>query len=236
MKLTTIVKDYLTFNRMEQRGIFVLLTILFLLVISNEVVPFIVTPKSVDLSGFEKEVVVFEKEVRIADSLEEQARKSKYKKFRSYPANPGKDSSGNFKPYPKEVFVIELNSADTFELQRLRGIGPAFARRIVKYRERLGGFTEKSQLLEIWGMDTSKYNAISEHLVVNPDSVHPINLNTITFKELLAHPYFPFEITKAIMLYRKDHKKFVSAGELKNIKAISDSAYRKMKMYVTVDP
>ena len=235
MKLSTIVKDYLTFNRIEQRGIFVLLTILFLLVIANEVVPVVVTPKPVDLSGFEKEVVAFENAVRIADSLEELARKSKYKKFRSYSAYPGKDSSGMYKPYPKEVFVIELNSADTFELQRLRGIGPAFARRIVKYRERLGGFTDKSQLLEIWGMDTSKYNAIKEHLAVNPDSVHPINLNTVTFKELLAHPYFPFETTKAIMLYRKDHKKFVSTGELKNIKAISDSAYRKMKVYVKVE-
>lgn len=235
MKLSTIVKDYLTFNRMEQRGIFVLLTILFLLVISNEVVPVVVTPKPVDLSGFEKEVVAFEKAVGVADSLEELARKSKYKKFRSYGANPGKDSSGNYKPYPKEVFVIELNSADTFELQRLRGIGPAFARRIVKYRERLGGFTDKSQLLEIWGMDSSKYNAIKEHLAVNPDSVHPINLNMVTFKELLAHPYFPFEITKAIMLYRKDHKRFVSAGELKNIKVISDSAYRKMRVYIKVE-
>ncbi len=234
MKLTTIVKDYLTFNRMEQRGIFVLLTILFLLVIANEVIPFVVKPKPVDMSGFEREVMAFEKEVRIADSLEEQGRKSKYIHSKSVAAG-GRDSSGNFKPYPKEVFMIELNSADTFELQRLRGIGPSFARRIVKYRERLGGFNDKSQLLEIWGMDTSKYNAIMEHLTVNPDSIHPVDLNTVTFKELLAHPYFPFAITKAIMLYRKDHKKFVSAGELKNIRAISDSAYRKMIIYVKVE-
>lgn len=235
MKLTTIIKDYLTFNRMEQRGIFVLLTIMFLLIIANEVVPVVVTPKPVDLSGFEQEVVAFEKAVRIADSLDELARKSKYKKFRSFAAYPGKDSLNMYRPYPKEVFVIELNSADTFELQRLRGIGPSFARRIIKYRERLGGFTNKSQLLEIWGMDTTKYNVIREHLAVNPDSVHLINLNTVTFKELLAHPYFPFEITKAIMLYRKDHKKFVNPGELKNIKAISDSAYRKMRVYVKVE-
>ena len=234
MKLITIVKDYLTFNRMEQRGIFVLLTILFLLVIANEVLPLIVKPKAVDMSGFEREVVAFEKEVRIADSLEEQSRKSKFKHPGSY-AVGGRDSSGNFKPYPKEVFVIELNSADTFELQRLRGIGPSFARRIVKYRERLRGFVDKSQLLEIWGMDTAKYNAIIEHLAVNRDSVHPIDLNTVTFKELLGHPYFPFATTKAIMLYRKDHKKFVSSGELKNIGAISDSAYRKIIIYVKVE-
>jgi len=235
MRLTTIVKDYLTFNRMEQRGIFVLLTILFLLVIGSEVVPVVMKPVPVDMSGFEKEVVAFEKSVRFADSVEELTKKSRFKKFRSFASSPGRDSSGNFKPYPKENFVVELNSADTFELQRLRGIGPAFARRIVRYRERLGGFTDKLQLLEIWGMDSSKYNAIRDHLTVNPDSVHSINLNTVTFKELLAHPYFPFEITKAIMLYRKDHKKFVNTGELKNIRAIPDSAYRKIRAYVKAE-
>jgi competence ComEA-like helix-hairpin-helix protein len=235
MKLTTIIQDYLTFNRIEQRGIFVLLTILFLLVIANKVVPVVFTPKPVDMSGFEKEVIAFEKAVMVADSMEDLARKKKFTKFRNYTSGHGKDSSGGFKPYPKEVFVIELNSADTFELQRLRGIGPSFARRIVKYRERLGGFTDKSQLLEIWGMDSIKYNAIREHLSVNPDSVHPINLNTVTFKELLSHPYFPFEATKAIMLYRKEHKKFVSIMELESIRIISDSAYRKMRVYIRIE-
>jgi competence ComEA-like helix-hairpin-helix protein len=131
--------------------------------------------------------------------------------------------------------MIELNSADTFELQRLRGIGPAFARRIVKYRERLGGFIAASQLLEIWGMDTSKFNAIRDHLTVNPDSIHKIDLNTVTFKGLMSHPYFPFESTKAIMLYRKDHKRFTSVSELKKISIISDSAYRKMREYIRVE-
>jgi competence ComEA-like helix-hairpin-helix protein len=233
MKLTTIIKDYLTFNRMEQRGIFVLLTILFLLVIASEVAPLVISPGKVDMSGFEKEVKTFEKAVRVADSLEELARKSKYRRSKSF-AGAGKDSAG-FKPYPKEVFVIELNSADTFELQRLKGIGPSFARRIIKYRERLGGFRDKSQLLEIWGMDTLKYKLIQEHLMVNPDSVRRINLNTVTFKELLSHPYFPFETTKAIMLYRKDHKKFSTLTELKNIRLITDSAYRKMKEYLKVE-
>jgi DNA uptake protein ComE-like DNA-binding protein len=67
------------------------------------------------------------------------------------------------------------------------------------------------------------------------DSVHPINLNTVTFKELLAHPYFPFLTTKAIMLYRKDHKVFRSITELKTIPIISDSAYRKMARYLKVE-
>jgi DNA uptake protein ComE-like DNA-binding protein len=234
MKFSTLIKDYFTFNKMEQRGLFVLLTILFILVIANEVVPVVVKPKPVDMSGFEKEITAFERSVRFADSMETKTRNSRYKKSRSPAAGSVKDSSGWYKPYPKEGFVIELNSADTFALQQLRGIGPSFARRIVKYRERLGGYIDKSQLLEIWGMDTSRYNSIREHLVVNPDSVHPIDLNTVTFKQLLAHPYFPFEVTKAIMIYRKDHKMFKSVGELKEIRIISDSVYRKIRVYVKV--
>jgi DNA uptake protein ComE-like DNA-binding protein len=232
MKLNDIIKDYFSFNRNEQRGLFVLLTILFLLVIANEVIPLVIRPRSFDMKGFEKEVVEFEEEVRMADSLDDLAQKSKYKKFRS-PGGFPRDSTGAYKPFPDEVFVIELNLADTFLLQKLRGIGPSFARRIVKYRERLGGYINKSQLLEIWGMDTVRYNAIKEHLIVNPDSVHKVNLNTVTFKKLLSHPYFPFEITKAIMIYRKDHKKFLSVNELKSIK-ISDSACQKIWPYVEV--
>jgi len=90
------------------------------------------------------------------------------------------------------------------------------------------------QLLEIWGMDTSKYNAIREHIIVNPDSIHKIDLNAVTFKGLLSHPYFPFETTKAIMLYRKEHKRFSSISELKTINGISDSAYLKMRDYIEV--
>ncbi len=217
---------------MEQRGLFVLLTILFILVIANEVVPVVVKPKPVDMSGFEKEITAFERSVRFSDSMETKARNSRYKKSGS--SASGKDSSLWNKLYPKDNFMIELNSADTFELQQLRGIGPSFARRIVKYRERLGGYINKSQLLEIWGMDTSRYNSIKDHLSVNPDSVHPINLNTITFKQLLAHPYFPFEITKAIMIYRKDHKMFGNVEELKKIEVIPDSIFRKIRVYIKV--
>lgn len=132
MKFNSVIKDYFTFTRKEQRGVFVLLTIMFILVVANEVVPVVVKPKTVNMSGFEKDINAFEKSVRLADSLEGMARNSRYKKFRSSAANSVNDSSGWYRPYPKEGFVIELNSADTFALQQLRGIGPSFARRISK--------------------------------------------------------------------------------------------------------
>lgn len=234
MNITQILIDYFTFNRKEQRGILVLVSILFVLVVAYAVIPSVIPQKPPDFSQFENEISVFEKEMKMEDSLEN-SRNQKKLYFRSGFRYMNKDSGGLGKSKPKELIIIELNSADTFELQRLRGIGSSFAKRIVKYRERLGGFTDKSQLLEVFGMDTVRYNGVKGNLIANKDSIHKININNVTFKDLMKHPYFPFGITKAIILYRKDHKVFKNIGELKNIQGINDSIYGKLKVYVKVD-
>jgi DNA uptake protein ComE-like DNA-binding protein len=234
MRYTTQIKEYFTFNRSEQRGILVLMTLLAGLVLANLLIPASTVHKPVDFSGFEKEIARFEADMRSADSLNDRAKKSRNGK--SYGAGYGssKDSTWKYPGKPREIIMIELNSADTFDLQQLRGIGSSFARRIVKYRERLGGFTDKSQLLEIWGMEPSRYGEISSNLTVNHDSIHRIDINTVTFKELLKHPYFPFNLTKAIMLYRKEHKQILVIEELKTMKEVNDSIYRKIKPYLKV--
>ena len=232
MKAGSLIKDYLTFNQKEQRGIVILLTLYFCLVFATQFFPLVIADKPVDFRGFEKEINAFEKELAKLDSQELKAKQDRYLKFNGTNYHSAYDTSRKFQ---KETIIIELNSADTFELQRLHGIGSSFARRIVKYRERLGGFLNKSQVREVWGMDTARYNKISENLIVNPDSVHKINLNTVTFKELLFHPYFPFEITKAIMIYRKDHKKFIKLDEIKSIPGIRDSTYKKIINYLIIE-
>ena len=234
MNITQILIDYFTFNKKEQRGILVLVSILFTLVVAYAVIPSVIPQKPPDFSQFENEISVFEKEMKIEDSLEN-SRNQKKLYFRSGFTHMNNDSGRFGKPKPKELIFIELNSADTFELQRLRGIGSSFAKRIVYYRERLGGFKDKSQLLEVFGMDTVRYNGVKENQIVNKDLIHKININNVTFKDLIKHPYFPFGITKAIILYRKDHKLFKNIGELKSIQGINDSIYGKMKVYVKIE-
>jgi len=234
MKISIIIKEYLSFNRKEQRGLFVLISILTGLIIADVFISEVLPQKPVDFSDFEKEITAFEKEINRMDSLGKLEKQKKYQNKYTGSFNSKFDSIKGYKSPVKEIFTIELSTADTFELQRLRGIGSSFAKRIVKYRERLGGYREKSQLLEIFGMDTERYNEIKDHLTVNPDSIHKINLNSVTFKELLSHPYFPFEVTKNIMIYRKDHKKFLGIEELLKIKNINDSIYRKIKPYVRI--
>jgi len=222
-KVTISVKDYLSFNRAEQRGIVILLLILSGVILSNIFIPTGITHQPVDFTGFEKEVAIFESEWQKAKETEE---KNLFMRT---------DTSFKKKMRLKTEFIVELNSADTFDLQRLRGIGPSFARRIVNYRQRLGGYIRKEQLLEVFGMDSSRYYALASNIGVSPDSVRRIDLNHITFKELLRHPYFPYEVTKAIMIYRQKNKQFRSLEELKSIEGISDSLFRRVFPYIRVD-
>ena len=235
MKYSVFIKDYFSFNQKELRGIFVLLTLILLVLLANVLVPRFVSPGTIDMSSFDKEIRLFVQEMHRQDSLEEFTLKKRYNKF---PAGsfPMRQDSVRGLHYPgKEMIRIELNSADTFSLQQLRGIGPGFARRIIRYRDRLGGFISKRQVLEVFGMDTARYNGIAASLFVNTDSIHKINLNTVTFKQLLAHPYFPFEITKAIMLYRKDKKKIVAIDELRTVKGMTDTTFRKIQPYIKTE-
>lgn len=231
-----LMGDYLTYNRTEQRGILVLSMVLLCVIIANAVIPSGTFQKSPDFSVFSNEIRAIEtawQKVADSDSI---ARSQKYLSYRNKFGSWSSDSMKN-KTWPaKPIIIIELNSADTFELQQLRGIGPGFARRIVTYRERLRGFSDKRQVLEVFGMDTSRYELIEKNLRVNPDSIHPIELNTVTFKELLRHPYFPYAITKNIMIYRQKNKNFKSLEELRSIQGVNDSIFRRMILYLRLGP
>lgn len=123
---------------------------------------------------------------------------------------------------------IELNSADSMLLLEIKGVGPAFAKRIVKYRDLLGGFINKAQLKEIYGFTEEMYLNISPQIKVAGE-VAKININTDDFKKVNRHPYLSYEITKQIFNVRR--KQAVGEKELKEI--IQDEAlYEKIVPYI----
>lgn len=136
---------------------------------------------------------------------------------------------------PKAKVLIEINSADTMTLQQVAGIGPAFAKRIVTYRDKLGGFFDKSQLLEVFGMDTARYVQIAGHLDIDETKIRKMNLNKTGFKEMVAHPYLEFYIVKSIFDYKEGKGKFDSVAELKQIDLIYQQLYHKLAPYFTLD-
>ncbi len=90
---------------------------------------------------------------------------------------------------------IDINKADTNALKKIPGIGAYYAGKIVRYRERLGGFVSKQQLKEIDGLPEN----IEQWFFIEKFIPNQIHINKVSFKQLIRHPYFNYEQTKAII-------------------------------------
>lgn len=132
----------------------------------------------------------------------------------------------------KQIKTIELNSVDSLGLLPLPGIGPAYAKKIIKYRTLLGGFYAVEQLKEVYGFTDSLYQVIKDHVTVNASLVTKIDLNTEDFKKLNAHPYLSYEDTKTIFNYRRKNGPITKMEHLKI--CISDEAQlKKLSAYLS---
>ncbi len=132
----------------------------------------------------------------------------------------------------KAPVIIEINSADTLQLDQIRGVGLSFARRIVKYRERLGGFYEKEQLMEVFGIDSLKFSEIKDQVRIDLDAIKKININTAEFESLKAHPYLKYKEMNAIIQYRKQHGPYKSVADLRKIVIFTPQTIDKIAPYL----
>lgn len=119
--------------------------------------------------------------------------------------------------YPKRVFpksMLELNSADSLAIVYLKGIGPGFTKRILKYRTLLGGFHSVEQLKEVYGMNDSTFAILQSQISIDKSQLTKIPINAIDLQSLRKHPYFNFQMAQAIINYRSKHGKLTEADLL----------------------
>ncbi|NJN42785.1 MAG: helix-hairpin-helix domain-containing protein [Flammeovirgaceae bacterium] len=130
---------------------------------------------------------------------------------------------------------FDINTADTIQLKKVYGIGSVLATRIVKYRDKLGGFVEINQLYEVYGLDSLVVSRAEEMFyVVDNSMVHKLNLNTADEKELSDHPYITYQMARSILTFRFQHGKFSSIDDLTQIKTITPTQLAKIKPYLTL--
>jgi competence protein ComEA len=134
-------------------------------------------------------------------------------------ANKSVDVKSNFKNSGLKKQILELNSADSLQLIELRGVGPAYAKRILKYRSLLGGFHSINQLKEVYGMNDDLYELLQQQCAVNSSLVAKLNINSADFKTVNKHPYISYELCKLLFYHRKNGP--ISADKLNDI--IQDS-------------
>ena len=131
--------------------------------------------------------------------------------------------------------MVELNSADTLTLQLLRGIGPTCARRIVRYRERLGGFCRVEQLREVYGMTEDRYRQLLPHVTLLTDSLRTIPVNRASVKELMRHPYVDAYLARDIIRYRDRGHPYRTADDLRLVATMDDSTLARLTPYLSFE-
>jgi competence protein ComEA len=75
-------------------------------------------------------------------------------------------STNSFDLDPISNQKMNINMADSSTLQKLPGIGPTLAQRIIDYREKIGRFKSIEQLLNVKGIGPSKFNDIKDKIRV----------------------------------------------------------------------
>lgn len=132
------------------------------------------------------------------------------------------------------MVAADLNTVDSIWLMQVRGIGPVLSKRIIKYRELLGGFHSISQLKEVYRLPPEVIQTLEQHVFIDlaKSPVKKINLNQLNSLQIASHPYFSYSQAKAIESYRNQHGQFEKPEQLKNLHLIDDSTYLRVSPYI----
>ncbi len=140
---------------------------------------------------------------------------------------------------PKQKFniVLDINSATAEEFQKLRGIGPVFSKRIIKFRDLLGGFQNVDQINEVYGIEDSLFNTLIPHLQCQATKAfNYIPINEISQDSLKKHPYVNWKQAKLILQYRDQHGDFSDAEAFRKLRFLKEDDFRRIIPYLDFAP
>ncbi|MBR5018864.1 MAG: helix-hairpin-helix domain-containing protein [Bacteroidales bacterium] len=134
-----------------------------------------------------------------------------------------------------EIPKIELNAADSTALVSLRGIGPWYARKILVYRDRLGGFVAREQLLEIDGIDAERFAGFADDITVDPSRIRRLDLWHASDSILSRHPYLGPKGARSLVRYRElyDSTRW-TLPDLAQERVLSKENIEKLKKYIVI--
>ncbi len=179
----------------------------------------------------------FQQVTKVNDSLLQAIKP--YFKFPEWVTNPKKNTLIPFKKKKESTLPItvkDINKATAEELQVVNGIGEALSTRIIKYRNKLGGFYFNDQLKEVYGLSPEVIQKVQERFqILSKPKIKKININEATFKQILHLPYINYQLTKKIMNYRDEFAEIQSLEELKKIEGFPIDKYDRIILYLSTE-
>ena len=160
----------------------------------------------------------FQAVTKVSDSLLDAI--APYFKFPDWTKNKTK-----FKAYEKPEFKkkevkvpIDINLATAEDLKKVYGIGDGLSERILKEKEKFGGFVSMDQMSDIWGLSPEVIEKLQQEFTITKQpEITKIKINDATFKELMQFPYFKYKVAKSIVTFRTMNAKIAGVEDLLKI-------------------
>lgn len=237
-------KDWFFYSRGQRRAIIFLLLVLILL---------ICILASENIGNNRTEIAI--EPLKIADSLyvridNDKRNRDNYRRYKDkepvYKKNKKQSSDFSYehkkeenkeiKKYPKQEkfnagIIIDVNTADTSILKKIPGIGSVISRNIVNYRNRLGGFYNTAQLLEVQYVDST----LLKWFEVKSDVFRKIRINKAGIDELRSHPYMDFYKAKAIIDFRRKRGSIDGMSQISMFEEFSEQDIDKLSHYFSFE-
>jgi competence protein ComEA len=180
-----------------------------------------------------RDVAAFEKLFSLTDAEKDRLRP--WLRFEGEAPSEPNSFSTDVRKAPTTWQAIALNQADSLSLLEVPGIGPAFAGRIVRYRERLGGFSQLQQLREVYGIDSVRYEALAPLFQLDSTSLKPLYLNQAEELQLAGHPYIGKVLARRLVAYREQHGPFKKPEDLLRIHGLDSLRFQKLLPYLQLE-
>lgn len=169
---------------------------------------------------FVNSVADFQKVTGIHDSLA--LKLSPYIKFSGYkfekPAEQQYVENKNLQQEPLSVKVLDINAATEDDLVKVYGIGPSYARMILRRRADLGAFVSMEQMDDFTELPSEARSKVKESFMVGDMSkLNKLNVNTASLQQLSRFAYFNKGIARAVITQRSMNGTITRIDELLKI-------------------
>lgn len=242
--LINAISNAFSFSKTESRGALFLIFLCIAIFLLSNLISNQLKSKSASIESDSLAIAEWKAEIENSIKLKAQKEESSNKRFEyahkeNLSNNLSDKSIGSTakieeKDTDKEerpiVVIKDLNTASAEELRNIRGIGPVLSERIVKFRNRLGGFYSSEQLNEVYGLDSVVIARLKDEFQIK-SPIQLVNLNTDSLKFLYQHPYISYDLAKNILAYRKQHGD-LGIEDFKKLKSVPDSILTKIIPYL----
>lgn len=234
-------RDYLYFSKGERRALLLLLCltgIALCLLIFTDAPKDISSDKSIAMQAQDSLPAIMHKKMYVSKNRYGKNRfksppSDSYQKRDEY-SSSYKTQKENYQSskYP-EGTKVALNTADTTELKKIPGIGSTFAKRIVKFRNLLGGFYTVEQLREVYGMDEERYQSLSGWFTTDINAVKLLHVNILPEDSLRKHPYISYKQAKVLAHLRKQQGQLSGWENLQLLEEFTDADKKRLASYLS---